>query len=281
MKGLTKKQAAILFLAAVLLAAACFAAFRQAAPAAQAEGYVAVVRIDGEIYGGAEGGNLLASSSGAASERVMKELRAARTDPKAKSVLLRINSPGGSAGYWIASRGNYLFASPGTMTGSIGVYIDYNNVEGLMKMFGVYNEKIKSGAYKDILSMSRPMTEDERAMLQRMVDEIYGQFIHAVADGRRMDEAEVRALADGRIYTGSQALDADLIDALGNYYDALNYAASLSGFGEGEVPVHTYGGSAPLAGIFSAEMDSAADRFADTMADRLLSAAKRETPAVK
>lgn len=312
MKGLTKKQAAILFLAAVLLAAACFAAFRQAAPAAQAEGYVAVVRIDGEIYGGAEGGNLLASSSGAASERVMKELRAARTDPKAKSVLLRINSPGGSAaaaqeiaeevdkvrsagkpvvvsmgdlcasaGYWIASRGNYLFASPGTMTGSIGVYIDYNNVEGLMKMFGVYNEKIKSGAYKDILSMSRPMTEDERAMLQQMVDEIYGQFIHAVADGRRMDEAEVRTLADGRIYTGSQALDADLIDALGNYYDALNYAASLSGFGEGEVPVHTYGGSAPLAGIFSAEMDSAANRFADTMADRLLSAAKRETPAVK
>lgn len=153
------------------------------------QGYVAVIRIDGPIYGGPDTDSILSGSSGVTSEQIMKEFQTARKDPQAKAILVRINSPGGStgatqeiaeemdkirssgkpiiismgdmcasAGYWLASKGNYIFASPATITGSIGVYMDYTNVEDLMDKLGIKNEKIKSGAHKDILSMYRPMT---------------------------------------------------------------------------------------------------------------------------
>ncbi len=300
----TRRQLLVLILGAALVLAAVLAFFLRSGGTAEPVGkdYVAVVRIDGTIYGGAETGGLLAQQQGTASERIMRELRAARLDPHAKAVLLRINSPGGSAaaaqeiaeevdkvksggkpvvvsmgdlcasaGYWIACRGDYLFASPASMTGSIGVYIDYNNIEELMNKLGVYNEKIKSGAHKDILSMWRPMTESERALLQQMVDDIYSQFIRVVSDGRRMDEEKVRALADGRVFTGRQALDAGLIDALGNYYDALNYAASRAGFADGDVPTKTAGAAHPLAGLLASEADGFGRRMADAAMDRIAS----------
>ncbi len=299
-----RRLTVLLVAAALVLAGVLTAVFRSGGGEPAGRDYVAVVRIDGAIYGGAEAGGLLAQQQGTASERVMRELREARLDPHAKAVLLRVNTPGGSAaaaqeiaeevdklrsggkpvvvsmgdlcasaGYWIASRGDYLFASPASMTGSIGVYIDYNNIEELMDKLGVRNEKIKSGAHKDILSMFRPMTEDERAMLQQMVDDIYNQFIRTVADGRRMDESRVRALADGRIFTGRQALDEGLIDALGNYYDALNYAGSRAGFADGDVPVRSYGAEHPLSGLLAAEADAVGRRAAEGMMDRMTQAA--------
>ena len=309
----TRRQLFVIAVGAALVLAAALAFFLRSGlirePAAP--GYVAVIRIDGALYGGEDAGGLLAQQQGTASERVMRELREARLDPQARAVLLRLNTPGGSAaaaqeiaeevdkvrsagkpvvvsmgdlcasaGYWIASRGDYLFASPASLTGSIGVYIDYNNVEELLDELGVYNEKIKSGAHKDILSMFRPMTDDERAMLQRMVDDIYQQFVRTVADGRRMDEADVRALADGRLFTGRQALDAGLVDAVGNYYDALNYAGERAGLGDGDIPVHSYGEARPLAGLFASDMNEMGRRMADGMVDRLTQAAGG-APAVR
>lgn len=311
-RSYTRRQLLVLLLAAVLIVAAALTFFlRGGVREPVNQDYVAVIRIDGTIYGGQDSGGLLAQQQGAASERVMKELRQARLDPHAKAVLLRINSPGGSAaaaqeiaeevdkvrsggkpvvvsmgdlcasaGYWIACRGDYLFANSASMTGSIGVYIDYNNIGELMDKLGIRNEKIKSGEHKDILSMFRPMTEEERALLQQMVNDIYGQFIRVVADGRGMDEAKVRSLADGRIFTGRQALDAGLIDALGNYYDALSYAGSRAGFGDGDVPVRTYGEPRPLAGLLSSELNGAGSRMADGLMDRIGRAADN-APAVK
>lgn len=311
----TKERLWTLGLAAAVVAcglAASYGGWKSGPAEASGKGYVAVIRIDGEIYGGADTGGLWSQSQGAASERVMRELREARRDPKAKAVLLRINSPGGSAaaaqemteeldklrssgkpvvvsmgdlcasaGYWIASRGDYLFASPATMTGSIGVYLDYNNIEELMDKLGIRNEKIKSGAHKDILSMSRPMTAEERALLQTMVDDIYGQFVQVVSDGRHMEADAVRALADGRIYTGRQALDAGLIDAIGNYYDALDYAGNAAGLGDGDIPVRTYGEVYPLRGLFSSEIEKAGGALAESLKGHLLSAADTSLPDIQ
>lgn len=190
------KRKWILLLAVLLLAAALSVgstSLWKAEKEKRGEGYVAVVRIDGAIYGGPETDSMLSGSSGSSSEEIMRELQEARKDPQAKAILIRINSPGGStgatqeiaeemdkirsskkpivismgdmcasAGYWLASKGNYIFASPATMTGSIGVYMDYTNIEDLMDKVGVKNDKIKSGAHKDILSMYRPMTGEER-----------------------------------------------------------------------------------------------------------------------
>lgn len=263
------------------------------------KGYVAVVRIDGAIYGGPESDSVFESSGGASSEEIMRQLKKAREDPKAKAILIRINSPGGStgatqeiaeemdkirsskkpivismgdmcasAGYWLASKGNYIFASPATITGSIGVYMDYTNIEDLMGKVGVKNDKIKSGAHKDILSMYRPMTGEERDMLQGMVDDIYHQFVQTVADGRHMDEAKVKSIADGRILTGKQAQDLGLVDAMGNYYDALNYAASSGGIQTEQVPTKSYGqGNMSLRGILKGETQGMASAMGQTLGE--------------
>ena len=161
------KRKWILLLAVLLLAAALSVgstSLWKAEKEKRGEGYVAVVRIDGAIYGGPETDSMLSGSSGSSSEEIMRELQEARKDPQAKAILIRINSPGGStgatqeiaeemdkirsskkpivismgdmcasAGYWLASKGNYIFASPATMTGSIGVYMDYTNIEDLME----------------------------------------------------------------------------------------------------------------------------------------------------
>lgn len=312
MKNFSKEQRRMLLLITALIAAALAAAFggswtRGEAFVKKERGYVAVIRVEGEIYGGADAGGFLSREQGAASERVMREFREARLDENAKAVLLRINSPGGSAsavqemteeldklkssgkpvivsmgdmcasaGYWLASRGDYIFASPGTMTGSIGVYMDYNNVEELMDKLGIRNEKIKSGAHKDILSYSRPMTEEERGLLQEMVDEIFADFVRTVADGRKMEEAKVREIADGRVLTGSQALEAGLIDAIGNYYDALDYAGNAAGFDEGEIPTRSYGEPRALSGFFSSEISEMGRTLARSVKEEFLKGALGE-----
>lgn len=134
-----------------------------------------------------------------------------------------------------------MYANPSTITGSIGVYMSYYDVQGLSKKIGVNEEKIKSGAHKDIFSPFRPMTDEERQLTQTMVDTMYEQFVDVVASQRHMDKDTVRTLADGRVFTGSQAKEAGLVDEMGNYYDALAYAGKLIHAQPDHVAIVTYG----------------------------------------
>lgn len=178
-----------------------------------------------------------------------------------KAIVLDINSPGGSVGavqevhsrilrvkkeknipfvalfgdvsasggYYIGAACDKIVAHPGTLTGSIGVIFSMTNLEGLFAKIGVKQDPIKSGKHKDIGSPARPMTAEEKKILQDMIDDTYGQFVSAVSAGRKMPLEEVKPLADGRIYTGTQALDLKLVDQLGDSKDALLLAAKLGG----------------------------------------------------
>ena len=198
---------------------------------------------------------------------VLAELRRFRETPWIKAVVVRIDSPGGavaptqeifeeiqktkkkkpciasmgsvaaSGGYYIASACNKILANPGTMTGSIGVIMQISNFEELMKKIGVKGVNIKSGANKDIGSPFQPLSQEGREILQALVDNVHSQFVTAVAKGRGMDEARVRKLADGRIYSGAQAKDLGLVDQLGTLEDAIELAAKQAGL-DGEPAVY-------------------------------------------
>lgn len=222
---------------------------------------VAVINISGTITSGMDTqDNLWQQSTGVTSGSIMHQLREAGEDKTVKAVLLNIDSGGGSAtaaeevsreilrfkeqcrkpivttmgdsaasaAYWIAACGSdRIYANATTLTGSIGVYMPYMNTEELFKKIGISTSKIKSGPYKDMMTNDRPMTPEEKAILQSIVDEIYDQFVSTVAAGRKMDPYKVRQLADGRVYTGAQAQKLGLVDNLGNYYDALKAAGEL------------------------------------------------------
>ncbi|KAF1085993.1 putative signal peptide peptidase SppA [Sporotomaculum syntrophicum] len=226
---------------------------------------VGVIQINGTIVSGVDSSSLFSTVAG--SEGIMKQLRRAAQDPSVKAVVLRLNTPGGSVagaqeialevdrlrqegkkvvasmgdvaasgGYWIACRCDKIVANPGTMTGSIGVIMETQNLQGLYDKLGIDPVVFKSGPHKDMGSTSRVVSEQEQQIFQRMVDDIYLQFVDTVAEGRGMTEARVREVADGRIFTGSQALENGLVDDLGNYYDAIELAAGLAGIkGEPEV----------------------------------------------
>lgn len=134
-----------------------------------------------------------------------------------------------SAAYWLAAYSDTIYANPSTLTGSIGVYMPYMNTEELFKKIGIYTTKIKSGQYKDIMSSDRPMTPAEQQILQNMVNQMFEEFVAVIAEGRKMDVVQVKALADGRVYTGRQAQAVGLVDELGNYYDALEAAGKAIG----------------------------------------------------
>lgn len=255
------KRNVMLVIAAVLVASLAAAAFltSRAGGVSGHNGKVAVIYVEGVIVGGrGSGANLLGEGGG--TDSIIKQLRAARDDASVRAVVLRINSPGGSApaaqevgeeiakvrqagkvvvasmgdiatsgGYWLAAMTDKIYANPATLTGSIGVYIPYTNLQELYQKIGISQEKFKSGPHKDILSPDRPMTPEERVIVQGMVDDIYNQFVDVVAQGRKMNPARVRELADGRVYTGRQAKDLGLVDELGNMYDAIQGAAQLAG----------------------------------------------------
>ena len=223
---------------------------------------VAVINIEGTIVCGADSKeNLFQQANGITSGTIMKQIREAAADDSVKALVLRIDSGGGSAtaaeevgrellrfkeqtkkpivatmgntgasaAYWIAAcASDKIYANATTLTGSIGVYMPYMNTEELFKKIGITSDKIKSGPYKDILTNDRPMTPEEKEILQNIVDEIYDQFVYTVSAGRRMETSKVRAIADGRIYTGRQAKNIGLVDALGDYYDALAAAGTLA-----------------------------------------------------
>ncbi|MBM4261661.1 MAG: signal peptide peptidase SppA [Deltaproteobacteria bacterium] len=195
------------------------------------------------------------------SHEVLRELKRFKEAPWIKAVVVRIDSPGGavaptqeifeeilkarkakpliaslgstaaSGGYYIAAACEKIVANPGSLTGSIGVIMQLNNVEELMKKIGVKGLNIKSGVNKDIGSPFAPLSVEGREILQSLVDNVHSQFVSAVAKGRNLDEGQVRRLADGRIYSGAQAKELGLVDQLGNLEDAIELAAKRGGVG--------------------------------------------------
>ena len=193
------------------------------------------------------------------SEQVLKHLTEFRNNSDIKSIVLRIESPGGavgaaqeiyqeikrtsavkpivasmgsmgaSGGYYAALGADIILANPGTMTGSIGVIVKFPNLEGLFEKIGYKSEVIKSGPLKDIGASNRPLSEEERTIMQDLIDNVYNQFVRDIATSRSMPEETIFELADGRVYTGEQALELGLIDKLGNFTDAVTIAADLGG----------------------------------------------------
>jgi protease-4 len=193
------------------------------------------------------------------SKPVVDKLLRYKKDDSIRALLLRINSPGGgvgpsqeiyselmkmrdkkkiiasmesvaaSGGYYIACAAHKIVANPGTITGSIGVIIEFVNIEELLGKIGLKSVIIKSGKYKDILSPTRTMSPEEQALLQGVIDSVHNQFIDAVAKGRKLPREKVVQIADGRIFSGEQAKTLGLVDQLGNFQDALDTAAQLCG----------------------------------------------------
>jgi protease-4 len=153
-----------------------------------------------------------------------------------KPVIASMGSTAASGGYYIAAACDKILANPGTLTGSIGVIMQLANVEELMRKVGVRGYHIKSGPNKDIGSPFSELTPEGRTILQGLVENVHGQFVSAVARARDMDEAVVRKLSDGRIYSGAQAKALGLIDDLGTFQDAIDLAAREAGI-EGSPPV--------------------------------------------
>jgi protease IV len=193
------------------------------------------------------------------SKNTLKELREFEEDPRIRAVVVRIDSPGGSVGpsqeileamqrlqkkkhvlasmgsiaasggFYIAMGGEKIFANPGTLTGSIGVISEFPNVTGLLKWAGVEMRTITAGKLKDAGSPFREMSPEERTYFQAMLEDVHGQFIGAVAEARKLPEAEVRKVADGRVFTGRKAKELKLVDELGGLQDAAREAGKLAG----------------------------------------------------
>jgi protease-4 len=144
-------------------------------------------------------------------------------------IVVSMGAVAASGGYYIASPADSIIANPGTITGSLGVLMSFTNLEGLFEKIGMDFEVVKSGEYKDVGSWSREMTEEERAFLQATVDDIHAQFVEAVALNRNLDLAEVESLADGRIFSGRQAVEAGLVDGLGTLDQAIAVAGRMAG----------------------------------------------------
>ncbi len=219
---------------------------------------IGVVRVEGLITSDGAG---TAGVGAASAEAVIRNLEAAAADPEVRAILLVVNSPGGgvnasdliyhkleqidkpivvmmgdlaaSGGYYLSMAADWIVANPNTLTGSIGVISEFPNASGLLEKAGVDFVVITSGGRKDFGSPYREMTDAERAYWQAIVDETYESFVQIVAAGRGLGEDEVRALADGSVYTGRQALEKGLVDQLGYSEEAIAKAAELGGI-EGE-----------------------------------------------
>lgn len=215
-----------------------------------------------EVNGAIGGGSAWLAESASSSSDIMQAIRGARERKDIKAVVLRVDSPGGtsgasqeiaieldrlresgkpvvtsmgdvcaSGGYWIACSTDRIVANGATITGSIGVIMQLSNLEGLYDKLGIRNSNIKSGEHKDMGSTDRELTAEEKQMLQAMVDDSYQQFLDQVMKGRKgkIEEEKLLEIADGRIFTGRQALQLGLVDSLGNYYDAVKQAEKLAG----------------------------------------------------
>jgi protease-4 len=155
-----------------------------------------------------------------------------------KKVVASLGSVAASGGYYSASACDGIMANPGTITGSIGVIMEYANFKDIIKKIGLTPVVIKSGEYKDMGSPLRDLEDSEKKLLQGVVDEIHSQFVKDVATGRNLDEEKMATLADGRIFTGARALDLQLVDRLGNFGDAVEWAGTLAGITGEVTPVY-------------------------------------------
>jgi len=160
----------------------------------------------------------------AASQEIYEAIKKFRTDSK-KSVIVSMASVAASGGYYVACAADKIFANPGSITGSIGVISEWYNFGDLLQWAKLKNIVIKSGAYKDAGSSTRPLTDKEQAYMQSLIDSMYAQFVSAVAESRNMKEEDVRKLADGRVFTGQEAHENGLVDEIGTYEDAIAEAA--------------------------------------------------------
>ena len=192
-------------------------------------------------------------------DTIVDQIHQYRDDQTVKAIVLRINSPGGSVapvqeiyselkkldkpivasmsstaasgGYYIAAIADEILANPGTLTGSIGVIMQFTKLKGLYEKIGLEQQVVKSGKFKDTGSPLRDLTDEERELLQATLDNVHNQFIDAVFEGRQehLTREAVVALADGRIFSGQQALEHKLVDQLGNLPDAIDRAGELGG----------------------------------------------------
>ena len=227
------------------------------------EGKVAVIRLSGVIADSGQQGLLV---SGGISPRLVREyLIMAERDSGVKAVVLRIDSPGGSAaasqeiassirrfkedtgkpvvismgdiaasgGYYISAYADRIIANPSTLTGSIGVISQFIYIEGLLEKLGLELEIVKTGKHKDMGIW--PLTDEQRQIMQDITDDLYSQFVATVAEGRDLPVERVTELATGQLYTGTQALDLGLVDQLGGLDTAIDIAASLAGITMPEV----------------------------------------------
>ncbi len=193
------------------------------------------------------------------SKKIIKEIKTFRDNDSIKAIILRIDSPGGaiapsqeiyreilktkkhkkiissmgsvaaSGGYYIASATHQIVANPGTITGSIGVIMEYANIKKIAEKIGISPVVIKSGEFKDIGSPLRSLKESEKKILQELVDELHLQFVNDAAKARKIEIKTMMKLADGRVYTGQRALKLNLIDHIGNLDDAVQLAGDISG----------------------------------------------------
>lgn len=202
------------------------------------------------------------------SESVLEELKSFRETENIKAIVLRIDSPGGavgpsqeiyreirktvgvkpviasmgaiaaSGGYYVAAAADGIIANPGTITGSIGVIMEFTNFKDLLDKIGLHPVVIKSGEFKDIGSPMRKLTKAEETLLQDFVDTVHMQFVRDVAEGRRMKADTVKKIADGRILSGERALTLGLIDRIGNFSDAVEWAGRKGGIKGQIITVH-------------------------------------------
>lgn len=217
---------------------------------------IAVVYAEGAIVDGdGEAGEV-------GGEKFSRELRSLRLDDDVKAIVLRVNSPGGSAsasetiqrelrlakkvkpvvvsmgsyaasgGYWIAAYSDKIFAEPTTITGSIGVFGIQFDVQKLANDFGITFDTVKTGKFADALTITRPKTEEEMAVMQRMVDWIYDQFTAKVAEARKLDHDFVKEIAQGRVWSGLEAKKLGLVDEIGGLEAAIEFAAAQAKMGD-------------------------------------------------
>ena len=262
------------------------------------DGKIALIRLEGVIEGSSSDSDLFSKNYTA--EATRKNLKKAKEDISVRGILLKINSPGGtvaesqeiyqlimetkkvkpvfvsmgdvaaSGGYYIAAASDRIYACPGTLTGSIGVIFNSPDASELFsKKLGIKSQVIKSGKYKDIGSTTRPMTEDEKALLSGIIQNSYGQFLDAITKGRierndaykapktTLTTTNLKTYADGRIFTGEQARDLGFVDELGtteDTYKALNYIISP----HKKLPLVPYGKASGLSEVFANMQESIA-----------------------
>jgi protease IV len=240
-------------------------------------GRIGIVRVEGTIAAGAGAATF---GSAATDSRIIADLERADGDDSIAGVVVAINSPGGSVyasdriynallrmhkpvvaylgetaasgGYYIACGARQIVAHPTTLTGSIGVISEYIEASALLGRLGINLEVVKSAEHKDMGSPARPLTDEERAILQALVDEDYNRFVDIVSDSRLLPREQVLALADGRVFSGTQALAEGLVDSNGDFNDAVALAGSLAGVGTNPATVELTSAPSLLQSLFSA-----------------------------